>query len=317
MPQRVFVTGASGFVGSAVVAELASRGHSVVALSHRGEVKTAGDVKIVRADLFDSSALADAIAMHGCDAVIHLVGIIMEQPRKGRTFERVHVEGTRSVLEAARRADVRRYVHMSALGSRPNAISEYHKTKFRAEELVRSSGLDWTIFQPSLIHGPGGEFLQMEAAWARKAKPPFLFMPYFGGGLAGERGAGLIQPVFVNEVARAFVDAMEKRDAIGKVYPLGGADRLSWPQMHQIAAEVIVGHRRWVAPLPAWLAKSLASVVPSSLLPFNRDQVLMSQEDNVCDMDAFAADFGWRPAGFAETLRSYAHQLKSPVGSVS
>src|SRR5687768_55908 len=154
---RVFVTGGSGFVGRAVVAELLGRGHAVTLLVHRGAVDgLTGDVRTVRGDLFDDAAL-DA-GMAGCDAAIHLVGIIFEKPANGVTFDRVHHQGTRHLVDGARRAGVRRYVHMSALGTRPNAASEYHRTKHLAEEYVRASGLDWTILRPALIHGPRGEF---------------------------------------------------------------------------------------------------------------------------------------------------------------
>src|SRR5687768_9499458 len=166
MPGRVFITGASGFVGSAVLEELLSRGYSANALVHRGELQVTGDrVTTIKGDLFDRKALDEGL--RGCDAVIHVVGIIMERPGKGVTFERIHVEGTRNVVDAAVRNGVRRYVHMSALGSRPDAASRYHRTKFQAEQYVRGSGLEWTIFRPSLIHGPRGEFMRMEADWAR------------------------------------------------------------------------------------------------------------------------------------------------------
>src|SRR5947207_2723585 len=83
---------------------------------------------------------------------------------------------TKAVVDAALRNGVRRFVHMSALGTRPGAVSAYHKTKFAAEQYLRHSGLDWTIIRPSMIHGPRGELMQMEAAWARYKAPPFLFM---------------------------------------------------------------------------------------------------------------------------------------------
>src|SRR5689334_19113800 len=98
MPRRVFVTGGSGFVGTAVIEELLSRGHAVNALVHRGDLRvTGGGLRIVRGGLFDRGALDDAV--RGCDAVIHLVGIIMERSSKGITFERIHFEGTRSVVD--------------------------------------------------------------------------------------------------------------------------------------------------------------------------------------------------------------------------
>src|SRR5688572_15677894 len=141
MPGRVFVTGGSGFVGSAVIDELLSRDYAVTALVNRKELASRGDrVRQVKGDLLDRRALEEGV--RSCDAVIHLVGIIMERPTRGVTFERIHFEGTRSIVDATKASGVRRYLHMSALGSRVDAISNYHKTKFRAEEYVRASGLD-------------------------------------------------------------------------------------------------------------------------------------------------------------------------------
>jgi NADH dehydrogenase len=308
MDGRVFITGGSGFVGGAAIDELLARNYAVNALVNRKSLAGRDDrVREIKGNLFDARAVESGI--RGCDAVIHLVGIIMEKPTRGMTFERIHFEGTRSIVDAARRAGVKRYLHMSALGVRPDAVSDYHQTKFRAEEYVRASGLDWTIFRPSLIHGPRGEFMGMIAKWARKQAPPFLFMPYFGAGLSGSRGAGMLQPVFVGDVARAFVDALENPKTVGEVYLVGGADQLTWPELHRASAQAIVGKRRWVMALPVWYAKLLTRVLPRPLLPFNRDQVIMSQEDNSCDLAKFRDDFGWEPRGFSTVLPTYARQL--------
>ncbi len=306
MADRVFVTGGSGFVGSAVIDELLSRGFQVNALANRRKLDRA-DVQSIQGGLFEDRALDEG--MRACDAVVHLVGIIMQRSSKGITFERMHFQGTRRVVDAAKRNGLKRYVHMSALGTRPNAISDYHRTKYEAEEYVRGSGLDWTIFRPSFIHGPRGEFMQMEAKWARRKAPPFLFMPYFGAGALGRGGAGQLQPVYVGDVARAFVDALEKPNTIGEIYPIGGPDVVTWPQMHHIVSEAIVGKKRRAVAIPAWYAKAITRVVPGPLLPFNRDQVIMSQEENTCDLSKFVDDFGWAPRPFAETVKLYAGQL--------
>src|SRR4051812_4214519 len=116
MPGRVFVTGGSGFVGSAVIAELLTRGYAVNALVNQRQLNNGEAVRSIQGDLFNRAALDDG--MRGCDAVIHLVGIIMERPRRGITFERIHFQGTRSVVDAAKRNGIRRYLHMSALGTR-------------------------------------------------------------------------------------------------------------------------------------------------------------------------------------------------------
>ena len=300
---RVFITGGSGFVGSAVIEELLKRNHDVTALQDRRPVDPrGGNVRIVKGDLFNRAALDQGIS--GCDAVIHLVGIIMERRRRGVTFERVHFQGAKNVVDATLRNGVKRYLHMSALGVRPDAVSNYHRTKFMAEQYVRNSSLDWTIFRPSLIHGPGGEFMQMEAKWARRKAPPFLFMPYFGGSRAGK-----LQPVYVDDVARAFVDALDNPRTIREVYLLAGPDQFTWPQLHNAVAQAVVGKKRLTAAMPVPVAKFLAATGIAQLLGFNRDQVIMSQEDNTADLTKFQDHFGWDPQPFEPTLATYAKQL--------
>jgi NADH dehydrogenase len=291
---NVFVTGGSGFVGTAVIQALLSRGHGVHALVNHRPLPIADDrVKSCPGGLFDTAAL-DA-AMHDCAAVIHLVGIIKEKPSAGITFDRIHHQGTISIVEAAQRAGIKRYIQMSAIGASADSPAAYHRTKFAAEQYVRDSGLDWTIFRPSMILGPGGEFYKMEESWARGTSAPFFFMPYFGSGPLGLGQKFQIQPINVADVARAFAEALDKPETIGEIYPLAGPTAMTWPQMHQLLAEKFVGHRRAVIPIPAWYALALTHVVPSFLLPFSADQVRMSQQDNIADMTRFAGAFGWAP----------------------
>jgi NADH dehydrogenase len=297
---NVFLTGGAGFVGSAVIDALLARGHSIHALVNSRPIKSDG-VKSFPGGLFDDAALDRA--MQDCSAVIHLVGIIAEKPGDGITFDRIHFQGTKRVVEAAKRAGIKRYLNMSALGARAGAPAMYHRTKYAAEKYVRDSGLNWTIFQPSLIHGPGGEFTQMQQRWARGRAFPFFFMPYFGSGLLGIGRRFLVQPMFAGDVARAFAEAIETEKSIGEVIPMGGAEVMTWPAMHQVAAEAIVGHPRLTLGIPAWYAKAITHLVPAALLPFTADQVLMSQQDNNCDLSKFIGVFGWMPRSFGKSLR--------------
>ena len=296
LTKTVFVTGASGFVGSAVVGALVERGHRVVALVRGAKsVFEAASVVTVRGDLLEPATWRAPLA--GCDAVIHLVGIIREDAANGVTFERMHVQGTRAIVDATRDAKILRYVHMSALGARQNAVSEYHRTKFAAEEYVRRSGLDWTVFRPSLIHGERGEFMRLLSGWARK---PVGVMPYFGRGVTGLFDCGRLQPVYVNDVARAFVEALD-RPVAGKTYDLVGAEVVDWPTLYRLVGQAL--HRRVrPLPVPAWYGNLLTRLLPGGWLPFNRDQVLMAKEDNTGDIAPFAADFGWSPRGLAGIL---------------
>lgn len=307
MPRCVLVTGASGFVGRAVVRQLLAGGWQVHALVNRTPLDPQPGLRSIGGDLFDTHALDQAAV--GCQAAIHLVGIIREHPRRHTTYQRIHIDGTQSVVDAIVRAGIPRLVHMSALGARPDAPSAYHRSKDRAEQIVKHSPTAWTIFRPSLIHGPGGQFMQMEAQWAHGRRAPWLFMPYFGSGPMGTAGSGRVQPIYVRDVARAFVQALDNPRAVGKTYPIGGADRLDWAQMHRIAAQTIVGRPRAVVAVPSWYAILLTRLLPQALLPFTREQVLMSLEDNTADVEAFVADFGFQPAGFGSALSLYASQM--------
>src|SRR3989442_9553349 len=135
--------------------------------------------------------------MAGCDAVIHLVGTIRERPALAETFERLHVDATLNVLAAASGAGVRRVLHMSALGTRPGARARYHQTKWRAEEAVRSSGLDWTIFRPSIVYGHGDGFVTVLARMVRRLP----IVPVIGSGTARLQPVRL--PVVAEGLARA------------------------------------------------------------------------------------------------------------------
>src|SRR5207237_9040756 len=133
-----------------------------------------------------------------CDTVIHLVGIIREHRSRAITFERIHHLGTLNVLTAASHVGARRYLHISALGTRVGAASRYHQTKWAAEEAVRASGLAWTIFRPSLIYGPQDQFVNLFAKIIRRSP----IVPVLGSPRAR------FQPVSIDAVASAFVNLL-------------------------------------------------------------------------------------------------------------
>ena len=310
---KIFVTGGSGFVGGHVVRELAVKGYEPLCLVRNRDKligkqpsEVSSKITVVEGSLFDAAVLERAV--EGCCAAIHLVGIVYDRPMLGQTFSRIHVEATRNVIQACKRADVPRYVHMSALGARPDAISTYHQTKWFAEELVRQSGLDWTIFRPSIIHGSDGEFMQMMKFFSTDLRVPG--MPYFGS------GTNLVQPVSVRDVATCFVKSLSLSETIGQVYEIGGPDRLTWKELYSVCSEAITGRRRFKLPVPVWAAKIAARTVipfaPSFIVPykFNVGQVQMSQEDGVCDVEPIEKTFGIRLRRFREELSQYADQIR-------
>lgn len=262
---RILVTGASGFVGKAVVAELIHRGHQVWAGSRRGEAGPG--VHGVTLDVADPGSVQRAVGLADPEVVVHLVGIIAQKGEQ--TFERVHVEGTRHVLAATPRGA--RYVHMSALGAREDSASRYSSSKARAEALVRASGLRWTIFQPSLIFGPGDDFFGRVLRELVSAGP---VVPQIGD------GSFPFRPVSVQDVAQAFAGAAGSEVGTGQTFALTGPEEFTFRQLLTLELQAL-GKRKPVLPVPLALmnlAVPLMQLLPQP--PITRDQYAMLKEGN-------------------------------------
>lgn len=306
-PQTVALTGATGFVGRHVLPRLLVDGHRVRALVRDPDKLGANRARVeaIQGDLFNQAACTELV--RGADAVIHLVGIIAEEPSLGQTFQRVHVDATRNLLDATIHSGaVKRWVHMSALGARHDSQAQYQQTKAQAEDHVRASGIPWTIFRPSIIHGHDGEFMQMVKSFVCSPVPPFI--PYFCQGVLPNGPSTKLQPVWVEDVASCFVGALSNPRTIGENYPLGGPDALTWPELYLACQRHLPGARPWKKTLgiPACVAMCLSSM-PGA--PFNADQVLMSQEDSTCQIAKAEIDLGVRLAPFEETFAAYAKDV--------
>lgn len=272
---RVLVTGGSGFVGNAIVQALLEQGNEVSTLSrHAGHSSETikKDAVAVRGDIANAASVQNAC--RGMDAVIHLVGIISES--RSVRFENTHVLGTRNVVQAMEASGVRRLVHMSALGTRANAASRYHQTKWAAEEIARNSALDWTILRPSLIYGPGDHFLNL---FLRISKfSPFL--PVIGPGTAR------FAPVHIGVVAKAFANALSLPTSYGQNLDLCGPELLTIRQMLQRMLKVANRTRMLVRVPPglgrfqALLLEVLLGKIANTPPPLNRDQIIMLEEGN-------------------------------------
>jgi len=306
-PRRVALTGATGFVGRAVLKQLLAQGHHVRALvrdPNRLELEH-DQLTPVSGNLFEQASLDSLV--EGCDAVIHLVGIIEEFPKRGQRFQKVHVQGTEALCQTAQQAGVKRWVQMSATGTRDNAVSTYHQTKWLAEQAIRSSGLDWTILRPSLVHGPRGDFMRMVKGFATQWFPPF--MPYFGAGLVGTKGTGTLQPVYVQDVAACFAGALQLPETIGQTYELVGPDQMTMPELYRVLKKHMgIAGGKPIFPVPVWYARAIAGL-PG--VPFNRDMVVMSQELSDWDRAPAERDFGLQFQPFEETLARYISELVS------
>jgi uncharacterized protein YbjT (DUF2867 family) len=294
--RRIFVTGATGFVGRAVIPALRAHGYAVRCLVRRGselDLRGMEAIERVEGDVLSPDTLERDMA--GCDTVVHLVGIIREDHATLSSFERIHTQGTINVLEAATATGVRRYLHMSGLGSRPGARSRYHRSKWAAEEAVRASALPWTILRPSIIYGRGDQFINLLAGLVRR----YPVVPVIGS------GQQRLQPVPVEHVAEGFARAVELGATVKQAYDVGGPDAVSMVRLLDLIGAAVGHPRVRKAHVPIGLVRSVTRLLHRlPAFPLTPDQLLMLEEDNVCDPQPFYSTFSLPPVPLAIGLRA-------------
>jgi uncharacterized protein YbjT (DUF2867 family) len=247
--------------------------------------------------VLEPASLASAAA--GKDAVIHLVGIIHE---KGpQTFDTVHRQGTENALAAALSAGARRFLHMSAMSVAEDGPSMYSRTKAAGEKAVRASNLEWTIFRPSLVFGPGDGFVSLLAPIVKK-NPGFI--PVIGPGTTK------FMPVSVHDIARVFAAALDKPETAGKTFEVGGPETVTLNELYRAIAAAVGKPRKPLLHLPLWYGRLLARVFEAAAgwgilpaPPLTRDQLASLSRDNTADVSETDRVFGgpWQP--FREAIR--------------
>jgi uncharacterized protein YbjT (DUF2867 family) len=282
---RILVIGGSGFIGQHLVAKLAARGESVYVptrrLPHARELMVHPTVTILPADVHDESALDGLV--QGMDVVINLVGVLHSARAKqgqayGAAFEAAHVQLPASLARACAKHGVKRLMHVSALGASANGSSEYLRSKAAGEAAIaqvaqETPGLCTTVFRPSVVFGPNDKFMNMFAGLAKW----FFVLP-----LAGSKSR--MQPVYVDDVARAIINAMDQSGTCGQTYDLAGPQVYTLGELVGLAAKYS-GHRRPVVDLPMSLGRMQAwffECLPGEPL-MSRDNLDSLKTDNVSD----------------------------------
>lgn len=304
---EVCVLGGTGFIGQEILARLVAAGHDVKLLTrnpvqHR-DLKVLPSVRLVRADVHDETQLAREFA--GCDVVINLVGILNETTLgrgSGAQFRRVHTELPQKVVRACQAAGVRRYLHMSGLkADSQRGPSHYLKSKGLAEDYIREhcagGAPEYVIFQPSVVFGPGDAFIN-NFAGILKLAPGVLPLACADAKFA---------PVYVGDVAAAFMACLDRRDVVGRNFALCGPDTVTLGDIVRETARLL-GLKRLVIPLPKSVSRVQAAVmdfVPGK--PFSTDNFLSATLDSVCECD------GLGELGIARTaMRSILPQYIGP-----
>ena len=291
---KILITGGTGFIGTALRRAVKDEGHDVRLLVRSGSVD-----KVDRRDGFEV-LVGDVLDTHACmraldgiDAVVHLVGIRREHPEDGMTYEAMHTEATYAVVDAAVRNRVPRIIYMSSLGARADAPSRYHKTKSESEELVRNSGMRYTIFRPSIIFGPGDEFHPIIAELVHRNIVPVI-----------DGGKSVLQPVARHNVVGPMARSLAMPETQGRAFEVGGPDRMKFIEIFWAVAR---HYGVWpnTMPLPSLVAKPLVKFgqkLPN--FPLTYEELLLLLEDNVCDNSEFLRMFG-------EKLDTYTDKIPS------
>ena len=280
MSDEIVVFGGSGFLGKHVVNALVREGRRVRIAVRRPHVAAgelpnyrAGQVQVVQANVrFPESVAA---ACKGMDGVVNLVGILAESGKQ--RFQSVHVQGAEAVAQAAAAAGIQRVVHVSAIGADVHSRSAYGRSKGLAEQKVRAACPQAVILRPSIVFGPEDDFFNRFGAMAASIAPG---LPLIGGGRTR------FQPIYVGDVADAVLAALNKPEARGRTYELGGPSVYSFRELLEfILAETM--RKKALLPLPYFLAQPLGGVFGAAsrvlpiTAPLTADQVEMLKRDNV------------------------------------
>jgi uncharacterized protein YbjT (DUF2867 family) len=303
-PTRIAVDGATGYVGNHTVAELKAQGFDVLCLVHAGArekdvafLRSLGaEIAVVTLDTQNDELTS---ALRSCTHAIHLIGSIA--PKKGETLTDLHSKQTANLVKAAQAAGVRKLIQVTALGSAENAVSEYHRTKWQAEQHVRNSGLAWMIYRPSLIIGKtvGNRNSKLVSRYIEliETRPR---VPVIGG------GSNRVQPIFVGDLAKAIAKGISEDRFDNHEYELGGAEVTS---MRGFVERLITlkGAGKSIAPIPWFAANILAATceLVQNVPLVSRDQVKLSQQDNVCASNALNTVFGITPTSINDALDTY------------
>ena len=298
--KKVLLLGGSGFVGTYIANRLAQRGIALTVPTRRRERSKAlimqPGVEVVEANINCPQTLGELVAGH--DAVINLVGILHSRDVQlpySRDFAEAHVELPKKIIAACKAAGVRRLVHMSALGADSRGPSEYLRSKGDGEAAVLAAQgeLDVTVFRPSVIFGLGDAFLNTFAAVLRKA-------PFFPLGFGHAR----FQPVWVADVADAFVDSLEDVATYGQAYDLVGPKVYTLRELVDYARELTGSSARVVALGEGWayLQAGLMWLAPNPVL--SPDNLRSMEVDSVAAAGS-QAPAGWQPTALEAIAPTY------------
>ena len=291
---KIAVTGGTGFIGRNLVARLVGDGHQLTVLARHTILPKASfdSVDFVEGSVTQPETLP--AALNGADIVYHLVGIIAETATN--TFQKTIVGGTENVVETCLAAGVRRIIYLSAMGVTANAVTNYHKTKYCAEQTVINSGLEHVIFRPSVVYGEGDGFVSMLRRMIRVSP----VTPVVG------TGRYPLQPVYIDDLIEAMAGALTVETARNKIIEIGGPEKLEYMEILNIIKRVL-GKSRMNIRIPIGVMRLIAGLLEKVMTPapLTRDQLAMMEMGNTGDISDMKKLFSIDPIKFEDGLRKY------------
>jgi NADH dehydrogenase len=302
---RTALFGGTGFVGSYLVDALLEAGHEPALLVRPGserKVRQAVRCRLVSGEINDDRAIA--ATLEECDAAIYLIGILREDPASGVTFKAMQYDGACRVIDAAKASGIDRFLLMSANGVKPDGTA-YQRTKFEAERYLSASGLKGTIMRPAVIFGDPRGRMEFGIQLREQMIRPPIPAPAFFSGLSPANGSFSMTPVFVEDVAQAFVRALGDDATTGLTLHLGGSEELSWPEIiRRIAAAC--GRRKLIVPVPVRAVRAAAMLFDRfRFFPITRDQLAMLMEGNAVSTTRDFELLGLSPAAMTVERLAY------------
>ena len=301
MSPIILVTGATGFVGRHLVQALRAKGYQIRALvrdSAKADALRALGCEIASGDVTDISSLEKS--MQGVDVVYHLVGIRREIGRQ--SFESVNTHGTKNVVDAMIKANLRRLIFVSIVKADPTSHSRYLRSKWFAEEAIRESSLSSTIFRSAVIYGEGGEGFTTLVNMVRNAP----IVPVVGNGLYK------MQPLFVGDLVECLVRALDNEETSKRLYEIGGPETMTFNEVLRAIGETY-GKRTRLLHQPAFLVKPFLGIM-EKLLPkplLTRDELELLFVDTICDVQEAKRVFGQPSTALKEgLLKAFPPQTK-------
>jgi uncharacterized protein YbjT (DUF2867 family) len=303
---KVAIFGGTGFLGGYLVDELLRQTHEPVLLVRPGsesKLRQPERCVTVGGDVTDPGSVRRTL--EGCEAAIYAIGILREFPRKGITFEQLQFHGARRAIDAADELGVRRFLLVSANGARENG-TPYQRTKFQAEQHLRSSTLDYTILRPSILFGdPRGRMEFCTRLRDQMIRLPLPAPLFYEGLLPLNAGGFALSPIHVTDVARIMIQSLAMPAAVGQTFTLCGPQAIEWRAIIHLIARAC-GTSKLTVPVPAFYIKTLATLLESyEFFPITRDQLTMLLEGNTGDSSAVYKRFDVDPIRFTEAALSY------------